>query len=245
LDLTGQSGLSGDVGDGTWDAELAANQAPVWTANERSPLTGRYTMVLPADSYGDSYGTGAVKNGVLTLAGKLTDGSTFSASAPVALNGQWPFYTYVASSKDSVLGWVTVGDNLAGTNITWSKPSGKGPVYAAGFTNGFQMVASPWVPPAKNTAALSLANPVVTLSGGGLAEPLTVNVGLQNFLTYSATNLSLTISASTGSFSGWFDSPGTGRKQAVSGVVLQNSGSALGSFQGANESGTVLLQENQ
>jgi hypothetical protein len=97
-------------------------------------------MVLPwGTGGGDSYAAGSVsKLGVLTMAGALADGSTFSASAPVSQNGQWPFYAYSAAGKDVVLGWVTVSNGLAGTNITWSKAAGKGPLYAAGFTNVFQ-----------------------------------------------------------------------------------------------------------
>jgi hypothetical protein len=51
----------------------------------------------------------------------------------------------------------------------------------------------------------------------------------------------LSINASSGSFSGWFDSPGTNRRQTLSGVVLQNAGMARGFFQGTNESGARAL----
>jgi hypothetical protein len=246
LDMTGQTGqILGDVNGGAWDAPLAADIAPVWTSKNPSPLAGGYTMVLPWGSAGgDSYGAGTVnKLGVLTIAGALADGAFFSASAPVSQGGQWPFYAYAAAGKDSVLGWVSVSNGLAATNVTWSKAAGKGPLYAAGFTNVLGLVGSPWEAPVKKSSALSLTNPVVTLSGAGLSEPLTNNVALQNYLTYAATNLSLSINASTGSFSGWFDSPGTKKKQTVSGVVMQNSGSACGFFLGTNESGTFLLQD--
>jgi hypothetical protein len=82
----------------------------------------------------------------------------------------------------------------------------------------------------------------VILSGGNLKEPLTTAVGLQNFLTYTGTNLTLSIRPSNGSFSGWFHSPASGGRQTFSGVVLQNEGRALGAFSGTNESGTVLLE---
>jgi hypothetical protein len=245
LDITGQTGqILGDINGGAWDAALAANIAPVWTSQNLAPLAGSYTMamVLPLES-GDSYGAGTVnKQGVLTLTGALADGVTFSESAPVSRDGQWPFYVYDAAGKDSVLGWVSVGNGLTGTNVTWSKAAGKGPLYAAGFTNVFEVMGSPWQAPGSKTSALTLTDPIVIVSGGGLPEPLTISVALQNYLTYSATNLTLSINESSGKFSGWFDSPGTGHRQTVSGVVLQNLGSARGFFQGTNESGAVLLK---
>jgi len=245
LDTTGQTGqILGEVKGAAWDAPLAADIAPVWTSKSPSPLAGSYTMVLQESSVA-GFGAGTVnKQGVLTIAGALADGASFSASAPVSKDGQWPFYAYAAAGKDSILGWVSVSNGLAGTSIAWSKAAGKGPLYAAGFTNILQLEGSPWQAPAKKSSALTLTDPVVNLSGGGLAEPLTIGVALHDYLAYTATNLTFTINPATGGFSGWFYSPGSGRRQTVSGVVLQNAGSASGFFQGADESGTVLL-ENQ
>ena len=245
--MTGQTGqIMGQVVNGSaWSAPLEANIAPVWTTKDPSPFAGSYTMVLqwPGESGGDGFGTGSVnKLGVLTIGGTLADGAAFSASAPVSRDGQWPFYAYSTTGKDSVLGWVSVGNGLTGTNITWSKPAGKGPLYPGGFTNIFQLVGSPWNAPAKASSALTLADPVVFLNGGSLEESLTINVSLKDYLTYTAPNLSLSIKPLNGSFTGWFDGPGSGR-QTVSGVVLQNAGSACGFFQGANESGALLLQD--
>jgi hypothetical protein len=250
LDMSGLTGqITGDVNGGTWDSPLVANVAPIWSMKNSSPLAGAYTLVLSSDSEAGGYATGAIsKLGTLTLSGKLADGASFAASAPVsgaliADASQWPLYSYVASSKDFVLGWVTVGTNLTGTNITWIKQPSKTGLYSAGLTNTLQITASPWLAPGKNSPALSLTNPVVVLSGGGLAEPLTENVTLKNNLSYTATNLSLTISAATGSFTGWFDGPGTTKKQTVSGVVLQHIGEIQGLFQGANQSGSLQLQD--
>jgi hypothetical protein len=249
LDMTGQTGqIQGDVNGGAWDAALTANIAPGWTAQNPSPLAGSYTMVLPwgttaGTAGGDGYGVGTVnKLGVLSMAGALADGATFSAAAPVSQGGQWPLYVYAASGKDSVLGWVTVSNGLSSTNISWSKAAGQGPLYAAGFSNVLQVVGSPWQAPAKQTAALTLTNPAVILSGGNLPESLTTPVTLQNFLTYTGTNLTLSIQPGNGSFSGWFTSPVTGGKETILGVILQNDSRALGFFPGTNESGAVLLE---
>jgi hypothetical protein len=197
---------------------------------------------LPWESGGDGYGTGILtKAGLLTITGTLADGVAFSASAPVSKEGQWPFYAFAPAGKDTVVGWVSVDDGLTGTNITWSKASGKG-LYGAGLTNTLSLVGSPWRAPGKNSSALSLSDPSVVLSGGGLTEDLTVSVAPRNSLTYSATDLNLSINETTGGFTGWFDNPATGKRQTVSGVVLQNLGQASGLFQGTNASGALLLQ---
>jgi hypothetical protein len=250
LDMTGQTGLiQGDVNGGAWDAALEADFQPAWTAQNPSPLVGSYTVVLPWETGaagmpgGNSYAAGTVsKEGVLSMAGALADGATFSVSAPVSQSGRWPFYFYAAAGDDSVLGWVSVNNGLFGTNVSWSKAAGKRPLYAAGFSNVLQVVGSPWQTPAKRAAALALTDPTVILSGGNLPETLTSPVTLQNFLTFAGTNLSLSIRPANGSFSGWFMSPGARARTTISGVVLQNEGRALGSFTGTNESGGVLLE---
>jgi len=245
LDISGQSGrIYGDVNGGAWDAPLAGDLAPAWTAQKPSPLAGRYTMALPWETGtlntpgGDSWAVVTVNDmGILTTRGVLADGAAFSASAPVSKDGQWPFYAYSAAGKDTVLGWVSVGaDGLAGSNVGWSK--------AGGFTNVLQLVGSPWQGPAATTPALNLANSVLLLAGGNLPEELAEAVTLRQSLSYGATNVSLSINPAAGNFSGWFVNPGTGGKLTMSGVVLQNQDSARGFFAGTNGSGAVLL-ENQ
>jgi hypothetical protein len=56
--------------------------------------------------------------------------------------------------------------------------------------------------------------------------------------------LTLTISPSSGSFSGKYVVPGTGTKLTLGGVVLQQQGVARGFFLGTNQSGGILLQGN-
>jgi hypothetical protein len=179
---------------------------------------------------------------VLSMAGTLADGATFSVSAPVSQGGQWPFYVYAPSGHDSVLGWVSVSNGLTGTNISWSKAASKGPLYAAGFNNVLQLAGSPWRAPVNKLTALTLTNPVVSLTGGNLPEPVNDLVALQSSLTYAAPNLSLSIRPSNGSFSGWFISPLAAGRQSISGVVLQNESRARGLFSGTNGSGAVLLE---
>jgi hypothetical protein len=128
------------------------------------------------------------------------------------------------------LGWVSVGNGLSGTNISWTKAPGKSSLYAGGFNNALQLEGSIWEAPAKGAPALILANPAVVLSGGNLPEPLTGPVTLQDFLTYAGTGLTLSIH------------PGAADRQSISGVVLQNESRARGFFPGTSASGSVLLE---
>jgi len=254
LDLTNQSGeITGIVtNSGAWEAALTADLAPTWTARNPSPFAGNYTMALPwitgteatNEPGGDSYAVGTVSDlGVLRLAGALADGAPFSVSAPVSTNGDWPFYVYAESGQDTVVGWVTVSNGLSGSNISWSKKAGKGPLYVGGFSNILQLIGSPWhAPTAASPVLTNLFSPVLSLSGGDLPQALSIPVTNKNDLTYSATNASLTISAPSGKFSGWFDNPVSRKKTVFSGVVLTNEVSARGFFLGTNQSGAVLLQ---
>lgn len=244
LDMTGATGqIHGDVNGGSWDSPLSADLAPVWTTKTPSPLAGNYTMALTGtNGIGDSFGVVSVsKLGVVTVAGSLADGTGFSQTSPVS-GGQWPFYTYVASGKDTVFGWVDVSaGGLAATNVTWIKAPGAGRYYAAGFDSVVQLIGSPYIAPPKNTPALSLGDSVqVIFSGGNLSEAVVTDpVALQKNLSYASSEVTLSITNSTGAFSGRF-----GRGQTMSGVVLQNQNSARGFFLGTNESGAVLLQGN-
>jgi hypothetical protein len=218
LDLTGVTGqISGDVKGASWDSALSADLAPAWTTKNPSPLAGTYTMILPgAADIGDSFGAVTVsKTGVLSVTGTLADGTGFSQSAPLSKDGQWPFYTYAAAGKDTVVGWVSVNsqEGLAGTNLVWSKAPGIGKYYNTGFERIVQLIGSPYAAP-KTKPSYSLFEP--------------------------ATNLvSLTLNASKGTFTGKF-----GKGQAMSGVVLQNENDARGFYLGTGKSGQVLLNGN-
>jgi hypothetical protein len=245
----GANRISGNVSQAGWDApsQLWADLGLTWTGTNHSPWAGSYTASLPwntsTPSAGDSYVTATVSDsGLLSAIGGLADGATFSQTVPISKEGLWPFYAYVSSAKDLVLGWVTVGTNgLASTNVTWSKGANNGPYYKEGFTNVFQLLGSPYQ---AQDLPLGLTNLVVVLSGADWPQNLSNSVTLQNNLSYTSSIVSLHIQAAAGSFNGWWVNTSTGKREAISGVVLQNTDTARGFFLGAstNESGGVLLQ---
>ena len=243
LDTSGKTGtITGDISGANWDAPLLANLTPVWTAKNPSPLSGRYTMALTgATGAGDSFGVVSVNPlGVVTVAGSLADGVAFSQSGPVSKMGQWPFYAYKASGKDTVKGWINLsGGSLSGASVAWLKSPNAGHYYPGGFNDILQLIGSRYVAPTKNAPVLSLLNASVTLSGGGLASDVNTPVSLQRNLGYGAGSVTMSFNAATGAFSGKY-----GSRQTLSGVVLQNQDSARGFFLGTTESGAVLLQGN-
>ncbi len=255
LDTTGISGgIVGTVTGSSFAAQLAADYSPFYPGNSRSPFAGSFVTVLPWDAGtdstnetgGDSWGVGSVTpQGQLTLVGSLADGSHFSSSAPVSKYGNWPFYAYSPSTKDTVLGWATVSNGISGANIAWVKPTNGTPLYPNGFDNIMQMSSSPWhTPTAASSHPFVDTNILMLLNGGDLAAPITNTLGTKDFATYTGPKSAVTI-GSAGNFAGWFINPANNHKVPISGVVLTNisiGSSGRGYFLGTNVSGTVLLQ---
>jgi hypothetical protein len=90
---------------------------------------------------------------------------------------------------------------------------------------------------------LNLTNALVTLSNGNLPQSSLTNEALltNSFLVTGTNSLSLKVAPTSGSFTGSMLVPGTRKKLAFKGVVLQSRNLAIGSFQGTNQTGTLLL----
>ena len=230
----GTAGVQGYVSNETWVAQLQGDLKPVWTAKNPSPYAGRYTMVLTNGGTnsvpgGDSYGCLTVsKPGILSVAGNLADGKAFSQSVPISTNGLWPFYTYVAGSGDFLLGWIAFQSSDSGwiafqssdlrpitigqTNLLWSKaPPPKTAIIPPGSPILLNLAGAPYAVPGRNSSGLSLTDPVVILSGGGLVSAETKPVVYNGKLKYSTNNLTLSINPTVGSFTGQFQIRKTAR----------------------------------
>lgn len=238
--------------------QLLGNLAPTWTSKEPSPFASQYTMTLTNENsnslaIGDSYGALTVsKEGVLSVAGQLADGNAFSQSVPISEDGMWPFYAYVSQGQDFLLGWVSfasspiTGPVLEPTNIVWSKgANSKGRYYPAGFTSPFNLTGSVYAYSRANGPVLTLVNPEVVLSGGGLGAPQTYLLDSKNDLVYSTTNLTLSINPEAGTFSGRLHHQGEELSLKLNGIVLQNQESGFGFFLGTNEESGVVLFQSQ
>ncbi len=248
LDVTGNSGqLTGTVTDGTWTASLLADYAPVGT----SPFAGKYTLALPGSTngpVGDGYATVTVSAaGIATVSGKLADNSTFSQSVPLSATGHWPLYVTLSGGRELALGWMQLTGEASGLDgsVTWISSPMPRVYYPAGFAEVITVIGSRYTPPAAHHTGLTLINPVVFLTGGGLPLPPSTAVLVDtNRLTIASADKSvvLTLSVSAGTFTGQILNPATKRAVAATGVLLQKQNGARGLFLGVNQSGEVLLQ---
>jgi len=138
--------VAGLVSGGAWTAEIVCEQTSLgYGAAHPAPQAGNYTMTLLGTSDGTlspGYGSFAqvtvAPNGMVSLAGLLSDGAVVSQTAAISTNGYWPLYVSLYAGKGSLLGWINFtnlpASRLNGT-VSWIKTGAYGPYYAKGFTN--------------------------------------------------------------------------------------------------------------
>jgi hypothetical protein len=255
LDLSGEDVLTGVLSNAVWTAQLTAERAVYSKANP-APQMGNYTLVLPGsinaaeEPGGNGFGSVNVDaNGNVTFGGTLGDGTKVTQSSIVSKEGQWPLYIALYSGKGSLLGWLTftneVDRDIEGL-LSWIKPGGTtSSLYPAGFTNDLEAVGSVYAS-TNGLRVLNLTNGVLILDNWNLAHSLTNSFVLGTNNALSGTNLSrLTITNTTGLFSGSLTNPTTGKAISISGAVLQKLNAGYGYFLGTNQSGSVSLQKNE
>ncbi|HVM51309.1 MAG TPA: hypothetical protein VMU04_24985, partial [Candidatus Acidoferrum sp.] len=251
LDLSGNDMLSGVLSNSAWTAELTADRA-VYSKTNPAPQSGKYTLVVPGNADaavapgGNGFGWVTVDtSGNVTFAGMLGDGTKVSQGSLVSKAGQWPLYIALYAGKGSILGWLAFtneADRDIDGALTWLQPAAApASLYAAGFTNQVEALGSAYVF-TNGTRALSLTNGLLILEDGNLAHPLTNSFLLGTNNVLSGTNLArLSITNTTGLFSGTVTNPVTRKPIALSGAVLQKLNEGYGLFLGTNQSGGVEL----
>jgi hypothetical protein len=246
-----EKALDGTVGDGAWLADLKSDLAVAATT-----LAGSYTWL--ADGASDASlipmgeGAGTVKvgvNGSLQVKSTLADGAAFSQQTSLAMDGMWPLFASLYGGKGLFMGWM--GLNTNGPAL-WIKP----PVltnlyYPDGFVATQAVVVARYVAPTNRQSVLGWTNGLVVIGGGNLPAPLTNHVLLTNNQVRvlpggDISNLSLTLTTSTGSFKGRFVHPVTGQTNSFNGALVQDPlgihpvGSG-GWFLGTNQGGFIRL----
>ena len=247
----GRDILSGQISEGNWTAELVANRA-VYSKTNLAPQEGKYTVLITGSSIasaqpgGDGFGTLTVDHyGNLVFGGALGDGSSVSQTTVVSGQGQWPLYVSLYSGKGSILGWLTFtnepASDIAGAAV-WTKlrqPTAK--FYPAGFTNQTDAVGSLFQF-TNGVPVLDFAAGELWLTNGNLAQSITNQFRLGYNSKVTDTNkMSLTISTSTGRFTGSVVNPTTKKTIPIYGAVLQKQNIGAGYFLGTNESGEVFI----
>jgi hypothetical protein len=150
--------VTGMVSNANWlSINLTADRA---TNNNQISLD--YTMLLSPDANAgpanspSGYGYALIASSQGTtktpatakITGALADGTAFSQSVPVSMDGYVPIYANLYSSKGLLLGWINLElTNTDGVGLTWIHPVARSGLFGSGFTNVLstgQILLSQW-----------------------------------------------------------------------------------------------------
>jgi acid phosphatase len=260
LDLTNGTGeIIGTVSEETpsnavWTANLIADRVVFDARNHPSPQTGKYTLIIPVDTNsaagpgGDGLGTVTVSAaGAVSFSGTLADGTRVTQKTTLSKDGYWPFYVPLYKGKGSLISWVTFTnetDTDFDGRFNWFKQTQTAKYYPGGFTNEAIIAGSRFVPPVATNLVINITNGIVGFTNGNLTADFTNHVMLDakgKVLNQGTNKLSLTISKSSGTFSGSVMPPGGGKAVSFKGALLQKQNVGSGFFLGTNASGRVSL----
>jgi hypothetical protein len=249
LNLTGGNTLSGELTNPAWGAQLMANRA-VFTVASPAQQAGKYTLVLPGANSpmlpgGNGFGTVTVSPiGGVAFNGTFGDGTKVTtATAFESESGLWPFYYPLDGGNGMIIGWLTFtneSDRDIDGQLSWFKPAQtSAATYKAGFTNEIEAVGSAYSFKS-GEQVLNLTDGYVLLENGDLAQSISNQFTLASDNVATGTGLHLTITPSTGLFSGTVANSG-GKPISVSGAVLQKQTNGFGLFLNNAQSGSVYL----
>jgi hypothetical protein len=249
LDLHGGDRITGQISNGTWIAQFAANRN-IFSKTQPAPLSGTYTMIVSNNDQGMANGVGTVTvdaSGNVSWSLTLPDGATASQKTTLSKTGQWPLFGTPYKSGGMIIGWMQFSDvvtNGFSGPCVWVKPAGTG-MYASGLTNSVTVMGSPYkLPP---MAFHTFGNSQIVFSGGDLSAPFTNSVtwGLNNKVSnVGISKLKLTLTSTSGLFKGTTVDPSTGHTLSFQGVLFEKGNVGLGFFSGATQSGAVNFAPN-
>ncbi len=282
IDITRQSGDSG----GTYALSVSYPGAqPAFTAYHATtasmiPETGPYTLLLPAadpQSTSAPAGTGmavltVTKKGLVTLAGRLADGTAFSSGGALTDNSSGSAHMYAMYSllrvppapgfhvSGSLAGNLTFEDiaNVSDCDGTWAwkvpaPPAGSG-TYS--IDTNLSVIGSRYqAPKGKGSAILQLQaaspNATATLSEPDFSAALIKQLSISGLPTSSvkvlnkaADALTLAIHPSNGTLTGTFIHPITGLRTPIYSAIFQKQNMAGGYFVSKGDSGALSIIPN-
>jgi hypothetical protein len=264
-DLTGGTGdITGTVSDGTSSFSFTDSSSSFNARTAPAPQAGRYTLVLTPDStsgtsapQGNGYAAVVVHtNGDATVAGRLADGTPYSAAGHVTKDGSLAIYTVPSASPrgSSLNGLVT----FRGTDVsdldgafTWRKGSNtRDAYYPHGFSTQLPSVGSLYTRPVSGIKPLALTSGTATagLGEGNLAQPINVPMDVTStdkatMLIPGSPDLQFKINPLSGTVSGSFLLPDGTVTHSLRGVVFQKQKSAFGYFLGTDQAGYFSLSQ--
>jgi hypothetical protein len=242
-------------------AGMAVDFACDRMAPRATEATGRYTMLLvgvgtnPGPA-GDGCATLSVTSeGVVNLAGSLSDGTAVEWSAAMHPEGRCPVYVPLYGGRGSLSGWLQFGGNKSGLDISgqlaWFKPeAAKEKIFPQGFSRLVAVAGNRYLPPATGGQLLAYTNAVVAFSEGNLPENLGSLLELEadghiRVTVPTDNKFHFSLAPATGAFTGAFMHPATRKTVAYQGVVLQKHGWGSGHFSGPEQSGLVFFGPNK
>ena len=192
---------------------------------------------------GSGFGTLAIDaRGYITLAANLADGTAFRQRTPLLRDNRFVFYNTVRKG-DSEVGLGAFDVNGAFHSVV--KWFGPGPKFPGATNQNLFLNGSRYTPPPQ-ARLFNWTNGLVTLSGDGLAAPLTAGVTLQDDGTLTVapnTNgIQLTFTNATGLFGGSFTHPLSNVTTVLRGAVLRGSNTAAGYFPGTTRNGAFEIR---
>ena len=220
---------------------------------------GSYTLILPAaldDNLGpEGAGFGALKIdklGRVSLTGVLGDGTKVSSKVALGPDGFWPVSIPLQAGQALIQGWLSLNatnssSNILSGNLTWLAPSDsrtKRLLYPDGFTNVVEVLAAPYVRPARAGRILPLTQTALTFQGGDLAASFTNSVSLgegSRVENLGDNPLTLVFNLGNGLFNGTVTDPVSQHSFRYSGAVLQDRAEGWGQLLGTNRSARVSL----
>lgn len=261
LDLVGgMDQITGTIGDGVWTASLLTDRAVFHKSDNKAMQTGRYTLIVPGNDEdaanqpgGDSFGTVIVDaGGNVKFSGTLADGTKVSQKAPLSKNGWWPLFIPLYGGGGSVLSWVVFVESSEASFtgvFTWIKPVlPNAKFYANGFVVQRELSGSSYRPPTNSmdpVLTFTTTTGRIEFSAGNLAEPFESAVMLVNnkVSPLGMDKLTLSVTLSSGLFSGSFTPPGATFSVPFRGALHQKQKYGSGFFLGVDQSGRVRFGE--
>lgn len=210
-ELSGTLVPTPEAPSGNVSGALAVNPSlSGWRAQTATDLTGVHNFFAavpggPASTVpeGTSYGSAKVSaTGITTIAGVAADGSVFTSSSPLAINGDLILYQILYKVQGSFTGVLNIANDTAHSmtgSITWSKPSQGTPtsdkLYATGWApeQDLTVRGGKYRPAVGATLPMNAAvsagnNARIVLQDGGI-EALGANPTTIQFRIASATSL--------------------------------------------------------
>ena len=226
------------------------------------PATTPLSPTIPQGAGSGSF-TLSASTGKLTVSGRLADGTAFTTTTFAGPLGEILVYQNLHSKLGSILGTLDItpgtsgfvpsfGDNTLGGNLTWKKPASTSRTYGDALTTTLTTVGSRYIAPAKTEVVMGIIddgsanNASLKFTEGGISDTFSspdvdvrIRVGGSVIRpVLSPTAPSLTISTSTGLFSGSFTridtnpaAPGTNitRTSSYRGFLVRTPSGWIGS----------------